>query len=42
MAITQSTTESAYSCPECSGSLTAEHGSLECAECGYTPRHGAD
>ena len=42
MAITQSPTESEYRCPECSSTLSAPHESLECEECGYTPRHGAD
>ncbi|WP_268257983.1 hypothetical protein [Halopiger goleimassiliensis] len=42
MAISQSTTETGYRCQECGGELHAPYDSLECTECGYTPRHGAD
>ncbi|WP_440764767.1 hypothetical protein [Natronorubrum sp. DTA7] len=41
MATSQSATHD-YRCPECTGSLQSHHDSLECVDCGYTPRHGSD
>ncbi|WP_275039508.1 hypothetical protein [Natrinema altunense] len=42
MAITQRSPEAEYQCPDCSGTLATRYESLVCADCGYTPRHGAD
>ncbi|SFC36515.1 hypothetical protein SAMN05444422_107215 [Halobiforma haloterrestris] len=42
MAISQSPTDVEYRCPDCDGTLLVRHQSLECDDCGYTPRHGAD
>ncbi|WP_268258126.1 hypothetical protein [Halopiger djelfimassiliensis] len=44
MAISQSPADDEsdleYTCPECSGTLGYE--SFACADCGFTPAHGAD
>ena len=31
-----------YHCGDCGGTLTLEHGSWECLDCGRVPNHGAD
>lgn len=31
-----------FDCPNCGNLIARDHGSLQCKNCGYVPRHGAD
>nr|WP_245726692.1 hydrogenase maturation nickel metallochaperone HypA [Natronorubrum sediminis] len=42
MAISHSPTDADLRCPECTGTYALQYDSLECPDCGFTPRHGAD